>query len=135
MYTLIHGIANIYNRGFSAWTIRCINRYNTYLPLKSVPDKNGTSHTTSIEELFKPITTPFAHNGTPPESCTMVTRSPKANRWFCNLYMACEGFNTACRGMPLTIAFLIEDGDRFALKLSASFSISVTVAYMGEGCK
>lgn len=56
-----------------------------YLLFNVVPDMNATSHTTSIFFVLSPITTPFAARGTPPESCTIVTLSPSAKRWFCNL--------------------------------------------------
>jgi hypothetical protein len=54
-------------------------RYCEHRLLSVVPEINGTSQTTSIFLVLRPITTPFAESGTPPLSCTITTRSPRAN--------------------------------------------------------
>lgn len=108
-------------------------RYWEHLSPNVVPLMNGTSHTTSIFFSFNPNTTPFAANGTAPESITIVILSPKENLCPCSLYIACEGLSTACLGIPFTIAFLIALVDDLdAVNESASFSISDTVSLERE---
>jgi hypothetical protein len=68
----------------------CPNKPNekTYrLPIV-VPDIKGTSHTTSMDLAFRPITTSLTERGTLPESWTIVTLSPRAKRWFCRRWNA-----------------------------------------------
>lgn len=43
-------------------------RYCAQRSPRVVPDRKGTSHTTSIDFAFIPTTTPLTERGTPPES-------------------------------------------------------------------
>jgi len=66
------GLVDVTNCGFVKFK-QVLNstvkpRYWEHLSLSVTPDMNGTSHTTSIDLAFKPITTPFTERGTPPES-------------------------------------------------------------------
>jgi len=53
-------------------------RYCEHLSPNVTPAMKGTSHTISMDLEFNPMTTPLTDSGTPPESCTIVTRSPRA---------------------------------------------------------
>lgn len=57
-------------------------RYWEHLSLRVVPDMKGASQMMSIDLAFMPTTTPLKDSGTPPESWTIVTRSPRAKCWF-----------------------------------------------------